>query len=102
MLTVDTMRGVNTMLRWTGLSEFWSGHVPYYPTLMPFCLRAEEGVVQVEVGGEELWEISLLDNLQEHGCSCQQPLFLPGGGGGERKSQKKVLEGWKNWRLKRE
>lgn len=69
------------MLRWTGLSEFWSGHVPYYPTLMPFCLRAEEGVVQVEVGGEELWEISLLDNLQEHGCSCQQPLFLPGGGG---------------------
>lgn len=26
----------------------------------------------------------------------------PWGGGGERKSQKKVLEGWKNWRLKRE
>ena len=31
---------------------------------------AEEGVVLIQVGGDELWEISLQDYLQEHVCCC--------------------------------
>lgn len=39
-------------------------------------LRAQEGVVQVQVGGEEFWKITLLNHLQKDGHGCGQSLVI--------------------------
>lgn len=41
------------------------------------ALGAEESVVLIQVGGDELWEISLKDHLQEHVCCCVELMFSP-------------------------
>lgn len=41
------------------------------------ALGGQEGVVQVQVCGEELWEIALLDHLQKHGGCRLKPLLVP-------------------------
>lgn len=41
------------------------------------ALRGEECVVQVQIGGEELWEVTLLDHFKEHGHCGGKPLLVP-------------------------
>lgn len=40
-------------------------------------LGAEKGVVLIQVGSDELWEISLEYHLQEHVCGSVKSLFSP-------------------------
>lgn len=56
-------------------SKSGSGCAPRWATL-PLALSTQEGVVQVQVGGDELWEVPLLDDLQEHVSGSEKPLFV--------------------------
>lgn len=44
---------------------------------LTMALGTEKGVVLIQVGSDELWEISLKYHLQEHVCGSMKPLFSP-------------------------
>lgn len=59
-----------------------------------FCLsralRAEKGMVLIQVSCDELWEISFTDHLQEHVCCCVKRLFSPA-------EEWWLISSWKNY-----
>lgn len=54
------------------------------------ALRRKKGVVLTQVSCDELWEISFIDQLQEHVCCCMKQLLSP-------EEERWLISSWKNY-----